>query len=74
MLADERMSPERITELRAMTGVQKLRIAEQLFWAARKAKVDELRSQHPDWSEERVNEAICEIFIQISTDPPVPRI
>jgi hypothetical protein len=67
MSTDERMSPERIAELRAMTGAQKLRMAEQLYWSARKAKAEELRNQHPDWPEERVNDAVREFFTHAGT-------
>lgn len=62
MLADERTSPEQIAALRAMTGAQRLRLAERLYWSARKMKAAGLRSQHPDWPEERVNDAVREIF------------
>ena len=67
MLADERTSPEQIAALRAMTGAQRLRLAERLYWSARKMKAAGLRSQHPDWPEERVNDAVREIFTHART-------
>jgi hypothetical protein len=62
MLADEQTSPEQIAALRAMTGARRLRLAEQLYWSARKMKAAGLRSQHPDWPEQRLNDEVREIF------------
>ena len=62
MLADEQASPEQIQAWRAMTGAQRLRLAERLYWSARKLKAAGLRHQHPDWPEERVNEEVRRIF------------
>jgi len=67
MLTDERTSPEQIAALRAMTGLRRLRLAEQLYWSARKMKAAGLRSQHPDWSESRLNEAVRELFSHART-------
>jgi hypothetical protein len=38
MLPDEQPSPEQIVALRAMSGERRLRLAEQLYWSARKMK------------------------------------
>jgi hypothetical protein len=62
MLTDEKTSPEQITALRAMTGARRLLLAERLYWSARKMKAAGLRSQHPDWPEERLNDEVREIF------------
>lgn len=67
MLTDEQTSPEQIAALRAMTGIQRLRLAERLYWSARKMKAAGLRSQHPDWPESRLNEAVREIFSHART-------
>jgi hypothetical protein len=67
MLADEGTSPEQVAALRALTGAQRLRLAERLYWMARKMKAAGLRSQHPDWPEERVNDAVREIFTRART-------
>jgi hypothetical protein len=62
MLTDEQTSPEQFAVLRAMTGARRLRLAEQLYWSARKMKAAGLRSQHPDWTEPRVEEELRRIF------------
>ena len=67
MLADEQTSPEQIAALRAMTGARRLRLAEQIYWSARKMKTVGLRSQHPDWPEQRLNDEVREIFSHART-------
>ena len=44
-----------------------LRLAERLYWSARKMKAAGLRSQHPDWPEERLNDAVRQIFSHART-------
>ena len=67
MLPDEQTSPEQIAVFRAMPGVRRLRLAEQLYWSARKMKAAFLRSQHPDWPEPRVNDEVRRIFSHART-------
>ena len=67
MLADEKSSPEQIEVFRAMTGEQRLRLAEQLYWTARKLKLAGLRAQHPDWTEEQLNAEVRRIFLHAHT-------
>jgi len=67
MLPDEQTSPEQIAAFRAMPGVRRLRLAEQLYWSARKMKAAFLRSQHPDWPEPRVNDEVRRIFSHART-------
>jgi len=67
MLTDEQISPEQIGALRAMTGVRRLRLAERLYWSARKMKTAGLRSQHPDWPEQRLKEEVRRIFSHART-------
>ena len=67
MLADEKSSPEQIEILRAMTGEQRLRLAEQLYWSARKLKLAGLRAQHPDWTEEQLNAELRQTFLHART-------
>jgi hypothetical protein len=57
------LTPEYIATLRRMTGAQKLRTAFQLYWGARKIKAARMRQQHPDWSEEQVQQRVKEIFM-----------
>jgi hypothetical protein len=63
MLSDEQPSPEQISALRAISGERRLRLAEQLYWMARKMKAAGLRNQHPDWSDERINAEVTELFL-----------
>jgi hypothetical protein len=63
MLPDEELSPEHVRVLRAMPGERRLKVAEQLYWMARKLKTAGVRSQHPDWSEEQVKAEVNRIFL-----------
>jgi hypothetical protein len=63
MLADEQTSPEQFAILRAMPGERRLKLAEQLYWSARKLKVAGVRNQHPDWPEEKVIAEVNRIFL-----------
>ena len=67
MLPDEQTSPEQIAALRAMTGVRRWRLAEQLYWSARKMKLAGLRHQHPDWPEQRLTDEVRRIFSHART-------
>lgn len=67
MLTDEQTSPEQIAALRAMTGARRLRLAERLYWSARKMKTAGLRSQHPGWPEQRLNDEVRRIFSHART-------
>jgi hypothetical protein len=62
MLVDEQPSPEQVERLRAISGEKRLRLAERLYWSARKMKGAGLRAQHPDWPEERVSAEVKRIF------------
>jgi len=62
MLPDEQASPEQIAALRRMSGQRRLRLAEHLYWSARKMKAAWLQTQHPDWREEEVNAELSRIF------------
>ena len=63
MLPDEQTSSEQFAILRAMSGQRRLRIAEQMYWSARKLKAAGVRSQHPDWPEEKVATEVNRIFL-----------
>jgi len=63
----EQISPEQIAAFRAMGGPRRLRLAEQLYWSARKMKTAGVRSQHPDWSPERVREEVRRLFTHART-------
>jgi hypothetical protein len=63
----EQISPEQIAILRAISGERRLRLAEQLYWSARKMKLAGIRAQHPDWSGERLNSEVRRIFSHART-------
>jgi hypothetical protein len=67
MRTDEQTSPEQTTALRAVTGAQRLRLAERLYWSARKMKAAGLRHQHPDWPDQRLNDEVRRIFTHART-------
>lgn len=56
-------TPEYVAVLRAMTPEQKLNTAARLYWSARRLKAAWLRSQHPEWKEEEVQQKVREIFM-----------
>jgi hypothetical protein len=62
MLPDEHPSSEQLRIIRAMSGQERLQVAESLYWSARKMKASGVRSQHPDWPEARVDEEVRRIF------------
>lgn len=67
MQLDEQTSPEQFVALRAMTGARRLRLSERLYWSARKMKLAGLRSQHPDWPEQRLADEVRRIFSHART-------
>ena len=67
MLPDEQASPEQIEILRAIPGEERLRLAERLYWTARKLKSAGLRAQHPDWPNERLDDEVRRIFLHART-------
>ena len=67
MLPDQQASPEQIAAVRAMTGEQRLKVAEQLYWTARAVKAAGVRYQHPDWPEEKVEAEVYRIFLHART-------
>lgn len=62
MLADEQPSPEQIAILRRMTPEERWSAARRLYWTCRRHKAAFLRSQHPNWSKEQVQDEVCRIF------------
>lgn len=52
---------------KGMTGAEKLKLAERLYWDARALKKAYLRQQHPDWSEEKLEAEVKFIFMTSRT-------
>jgi hypothetical protein len=67
MLPDEQPTPKQLEILRGLSGQEKLRIAESLFWSARKIKAAGVRAQHPDWPEKQVEAEVTRIFSNART-------
>ena len=63
MLPDEQPSPKQIEILRHMTGEKRLRVAEQLYWTARKVSAAGVRNRHPDWTDEQVKAEVRRLFL-----------
>ena len=61
------MHPEQKRIYRSMTPEQKLKVAMDLYHCARELKAAGLRSQHPDWTESKVQEKVREIFLYART-------
>jgi len=64
MLPDEQASPEQIAIFKAMTPEQRWQAAHDFYWTIRRHKAAFLRSQHPDWSEEQVQQEVRNIFLR----------
>lgn len=60
---DDDPSPEQIAIYRRMPGARRLKLAEQMFWFARKVKSSGVRHQHPDWTDEQVRAEVNRIFL-----------
>lgn len=58
------LTPEYVASLRRLTGRQKLDAATALYWTAKRIKAAGLRRAHPDWTEERVQLEVREIFLR----------
>ena len=56
------MHPEQKRILKSMTPAEKLKAAMDLYHSARELKAAGLRHQHPNWTEDRVQEKVREIF------------
>jgi hypothetical protein len=54
MLPDEQTTTAQFEIYRRMTPERRLALAEGLNWKARELKASWLRSEHPDWPEQRV--------------------
>jgi hypothetical protein len=57
------MTPEQIRIYKAMSPAKKLELAAQFNAASRELKACALRTQHPDWSEERIRKRVRELFL-----------
>ena len=67
VLPDEQPGPDQIAVLKAMTPEQRLLAGRQLYWTVRRHKEAFLRSQHPEWNDERLKKEVREIFLRART-------
>ncbi len=51
----EVLDDEMAQVLRLKTGAERLQIASEMFSSARQMIINMLRSQHPDWDEQKIN-------------------
>jgi hypothetical protein len=62
VLDDERAGPEQQAILRAMTPSQRWQAAVDLYWSARRLQTAFVRSQHPEWTDERIDAYVRNAF------------
>ena len=67
MTQPEVAPPEQIEILRRMSPAERYRASRELYWTLRKHKKAFLRSLHPDWSEQRLDEEVRQIFLHART-------
>jgi hypothetical protein len=61
------MHPEQRRIFRSLTPEKKLKIALRLYYSARDMKAAGLRMQNPDWTEEKIQTKVREIFLYART-------
>jgi hypothetical protein len=61
------MHPEQKKSYQAMTPEKKLQLALDLYYSAREIKAAGLKRQHPEWSTEKINQKVREIFLYART-------
>ncbi len=63
----ESQTPIQDDILRRMTPSQRLKVAESLYWQARKWKAAGLKTLHPDWTEEQIASEVRKLFLYGTT-------
>ena len=58
----EPLTPQKVAELRRMTGQERLLLAEKMFWDARRARAQSIQREHQDWSEEQVEQELRKVM------------
>jgi len=59
--------PRQIARYREMTPQEKLRVADELYWTARRLREAYERQRHPEWSEEQVRAYVKTVFLRAVT-------
>jgi len=52
---------------RRMAPGERLALSMKLYWSARQLKAADLRAQHPDWPEEKIQAEVRELFLYANT-------
>ena len=63
MKTNDAMNPEQQAILQGMTPEQRWTAARQLYWTMRRHKAAFLKSQKPDWPEDRIQQEVRNIFL-----------
>lgn len=63
----DRLDPVQIEIFKKMSPWQKLELAANLYFEARRLKAIGLRMQHADWSEKQIERKVTEIFMNART-------
>lgn len=58
MNEDLQPHPEQIKAFKRMSAEQKFDVAAGLFWATREIKAAQLRSKHPEWSADQIEQEV----------------
>ncbi len=61
------MDPEQVRIFKAMKPEQKLKLALDLYYSARRLKEAAIRQEHPDWTDSMIREKVREIFLYART-------
>lgn len=61
------MHPEQKKSFQEMTPEQKLQLALELYYSAKKLKAAGLQRQHPDWTADTIRHKVREIFLYART-------
>jgi len=61
------LHPAQIEAYRRMSPQEKLRLIGRTFWDAWRIKAAGLKSQHPDWTDERIADETRRIFLHGGT-------
>ena len=61
------MHPEQKKSYQTMTPEKKLQVAMDLYYSAREIKAAGLKRQHPEWSSEKIDQKVREIFLYART-------
>ena len=64
---NQTMDPQQKYIFQSMTPGQKLKLALSLYYSARELKAVGLRAHNPDWTEERIQDKLREIFLYART-------